>query len=297
MTKTGLDERTQEIRDIHTRYKFVYQIIGGMALVLLGVLIGAELFRNDRGYGTNLYTEVLSIAVTIFILDRLAQRREEKRELQREREKVEQAREQEKQRLIRDLGSEVNNVARKAAEELDAKGWLRDGSLQGVFLGSANLREARLWNANLQKANLIFANLREANLALANLRGANLGNANLHRVVLRSANLQGAKLWSANLKEANLQSANLHGAKFGIAELQKIGLDLHLENLRRANLEGADLTDANLETVDLTNADFDQHTILPNGDKWNSDTDLRRFTDPAHLNFWRSPAYPGKGEE
>jgi uncharacterized protein YjbI with pentapeptide repeats len=83
------------------------------------------------------------------------------------------------------------------------------------------------------------------------------------------ANLQGANLFNANLERANLWKANLEGAI-----------------LWRANLEGANLIATR----------FDEEKILPDRSKWTPDTDMRRFIDPEHDDFWRSnrrssPAY------
>src|SRR5690349_5497142 len=82
-------------------------------------------------------------------------------------------------------------------------------------------------------------------------------------------------LENANLKYAQLQDVSLEGA-----------------NLRGANLykgfpEGA-------RFVPATGAA--NPPILPDGTSWTPNTDMRRFTDPAHPIFWRSddpnsPAY------
>ena len=62
------------------------------------------------------------------------------------------------------------------------------------------------------------------------------------------------------------------------------------EELRRhgwlydGSLQGADLLGANLQ-----GARFD-YTTLPDGTKWIPDTDMTRFTDPDHPDFWRRGA-------
>jgi hypothetical protein len=65
-----------------------------------------------------------------------------------------------------------------------------------------------------------------------------------------------------------------------------------------ANLQGANLSYANLQGAVLEDAELNETTILPDGTQWTPDTDLKRFTDPKHPNFWRSdepdsPAYRG----
>ena len=104
---------------------------------------------------------------------------------------------------------------------------------------------------------------------------------NLQEADLRGANLQEAILWLANLQEANLRVASLQEA-----------------NLRVANLQEANLWGANLQGADLGGATFDENTMLPDGTKWTPGTDMGRFTDREHPDFWRSddpksPAYRG----
>jgi len=53
---------------------------------------------------------------------------------------------------------------------------------------------------------------------------------------------------------------------------------------------------SNLQGATLDGATFDQTTTLPDKTLWTPDTDMTRFTDPDHPQFWRSenpwsPAY------
>ncbi len=114
-----------------------------------------------------------------------------------------------KEELIQRVGSRVNILALQAAEELDAKGWLTDGTLQEAILQEANLQEARLNGADMQRADLSGANLNRARLLDANLNGANLVRANLSGATLFNTILDGA-----TLEGADLDGANLLGAEF-----------------------------------------------------------------------------------
>lgn len=123
--------------------------------------------------------------------------------------------------------------------------------------------------------------LRGADLAGANLQGARLSQAALPRAVLEGARLQRAILGRADLQGADLTGADLQGA-----------------NLWRARLQGARLYDANLQGAILDQVEWDDATFLPDRSHWTPGTDLRRFTDPSHPEFWRSdyswsPAYRG----
>lgn len=289
-----LTSREHEIVDLWRQYRFFYQILGGLLLVGLGVWIGSLLFSGDEGYSTNLYTEVLSIGVTVFVLDLLARHREE----QRQEHEL-------KLKLIREAASQVNDIANHAVEELRQRGWLEgeDGALKGANLFGANLQRVNLWGVNLAGAMLDHARLQAAvlhkalldgaSLRWANLQGAVLQRAQLAGACLRSANLQGAIFWMAFLARADLKRANLQECVLWQANLQEA--DLSQADLRRAQLEGADLTGGNLDDAALEDAEFDRHTILPDGRLWTADTDMRCFTDAEHPHYWRpAPDSAGK---
>lgn len=182
--------------------------------------------------------------------------------------------------LIKKFGSRDRGTAIVASEELRWLGLLCGGQLQGVDLQGADLREADLSSANLQKARLGGARLQKANLTYALLRWVELTSANL-----KSANMAYANLWRANLVEANLQEANLLRA-----DLQRA--NLWMANLRRANLREAFLQSAKLRDADLLGADLQgaklERAVLPDGTRWGQDTDMRRFTDSSHPDFWHS---------
>lgn len=100
------------------------------------------------------------------------------------------------------------------------------------------------------------------------------------------------------VRGADLREANLQGARLGDAKLASA--DLALANIA-PSFAVARLGDAN-----LAGAKFDENTILPNStfseyNKWTPDTDMTRFTDPNHPDFWRSddpesPAYRGEDD-
>jgi hypothetical protein len=210
---------------------------------------------------------------------------------------------QRKEELILQMGSPDNGFAAEAVRILRQKGWLADGNLEKVYLIGANLQSADLGGVNLQEAFLGKANLRGADLAGINLQGAYLTRANLRGADLIGGHLQLAKLEGADLRGAYMGSVNLEGADMRGVLL--VGADIRLANLQDvdlsyANLLGSYLSDANLLGVSLAGAIFNEATILPDGSLWSRTTDLTRFTDPNHPNFWRSdnpksPAYRARG--
>lgn len=193
------------------------QIIIPAYLVMVGILfmiVEAVISRSLRGLFLNLGTELIGAAGTYVLLSIIVGRVEQ-------RTADELAVEERKRQLIRQMGSRVHDVAIEAAEELHAKGWLHDGSLQGANLAGASLQGAlltpipqgevltgvdlqgvTLWYANLQKAALQGANLRDAALQGADLQEAGMQGTNLQGVALQATNLRGADLWGANLQGA-----------------------------------------------------------------------------------------------
>jgi hypothetical protein len=157
--------------------------------------------------------------------------------------------------------AEEEELAAKKADLIAQMG----SSVKDVAVAAAEelRRHGWLTDGSLQGAFLARANLQGASLAEAKLEGANL-QANLQGANLVRANLEGAVLMMANLEGARLIWANLEGAF-----------------LQEANLEGAFLPGANLQ-----GAKFNDETTLPDGTKWTPDTDMTRFTDPDHPDFW-----------
>ena len=260
----------------YAKFRPFFEYLGASVAVLFLLTIGAVLFTdaepliNDliggiSGYLTNVYTEVLSVAVTILFLDRLAQRREEKRRVKDLQE-----------RLVREAGSTVNSIAIRAIEELHNHGWLKgeSGVLKGIDLVEANLKNVSLLGANLREANLQESNLREAKLVVADIQRVNLVGTDLTK----------AKIWGCQLNNADLWQANLAGA-----------------NLMQVDFANANLAFANLKRAKLEQVQFNHKTVLPDAnyfgkdekgndiyDKyWTQDTDMTRYTDPNHPDFWQ----------
>lgn len=114
------------------------------------------------------------------------------------------------------------------------------------------------------------------------LKGARLLDARLEGVQLIEAKLQGAILINAKLQGAQLSFADLQGAQLFLA-------DLPGAILIGTNFKGADLREANLGRATLSLvAGFDEKTRLPDWAWWTPHTDIARFTDPKHPEFWRS---------
>ena len=291
---------------IDKQYPYVYSIIAGLVFVGIGIAVGYVVFADTASYTTNLFTEAISVALTVFVLNVLAERREQGRE---------------KQRLNLEMGSNDNGIALKALREAHSNRWLHDGTFrgmgwrkpnwQGAWLVSVDLEGIAIHEGNLQSVQIVGSNLKGAFLDGTDFRGAHLRNSELQGASLQWADLRGEKtiLWAAKMQGAKMWEAKMQKADLTVADLRQaemVRVDLEEANLAGADLRGAHLQGANLKNAELvettmgrTEAKFDETTYyLPDNTLWTPETDMKRFTDPDHPNFWRSdklksPAYRG----
>jgi len=107
-----------------------------------------------------------------------------------------------------------------------------------------------------------------ANKAVHELRG--LGKLTGEDSWTKFAKLGGnADLSNARLYDANFEGARLYGANLTKADLRNI------------NFRNADLTGVNLYKSNMTNAKFDEKTVLPDGNQWNSEINLSKFINDS----------------
>ena len=209
-------------------------LLAGLAVIVAGHV--AQHGWRWSGLLIDLYanvgSELSGMAITILLIDRFAVRRENER-LRRQ--------------LVRELGSNNVGLTARAALELEAQGWLDDGTLDAAMLSGASLAGARLEGARMPGAMLAGADLTRANLSRALLPGSNFVEATLLMANLEMADLAGASLLRANLCGADAGLAGFAGAS--LAEADLTGADLTGADLCRADLRGAVLKDARLDGV------------------------------------------------
>jgi len=239
----------------------VLLIVGGLIMILgYDYLHGAIRLQNIvADFYANAGAELISIAITVLVIDTLNQRRERRIESEQKRIAQEAEEEAEKKRLILHMGSPDNAIAVEAVRILKTHGWLDDGSLDGAYLAKANLQNVDLRVSRLKTAILFESNLRNADLFHANLQKANLIEADLQDGTFTMVNLKGAQMFQANVK-------------------------------------GTDLRFANLQEAQLHEIDIDESTTLPDETKFDPNEgleQLRRFTDSEHPDFWRPEPFPG----
>ncbi|MEM9951660.1 MAG: pentapeptide repeat-containing protein [Chloroflexota bacterium] len=337
MTDYTLDDRLAENRSAWTDYwtSLTLEGVGKMMLaVALFVAVAGALYwhggmpdlRTLTGdFYANISSELASIVITVFVLDRLNQRR---------------AKEDRKLELFRKAKSRSNDAAIEAVDQIRHEGiwddflmhhklneektdfyavkWsdvdLSRAHLENAYLSRAYLENADLSRAHLENANLSRAHLENANLIRAHLENANLSRAHLENVGLTEAHLENAKLTEAQLENANLSGAQLENAELFGAQLENA--ELFGAQLENAKLFGARLKNANLWIAplrgakDITDAQFNEQTVLPDAEHigydddrkpiydkyWTPETDMTRYTDPNHPDFWE-PEWAKKQRE
>ncbi len=110
--------------------------------------------------------------------------------------------------------------------------------------------------------------------------------------------LYGNSLKKISFFQANLANTILTNVNFSDSNLMAVNLENSI--LVNANLEGADLGGANLTDCLLAGTNLSNTTwrvvinpgekvitaIMPDGEFWTPETDLNRFTNPEHPDFW-----------
>jgi uncharacterized protein YjbI with pentapeptide repeats len=307
--------RWQEVyRTLQTEISYRWKIY---LVVILGIGCGVWRYQSYniehwQSFLNNFEAEFYGMLITVAGIYYFDKRRDDRRD--EERLKTE---------LLWQIHSRSNDVAISALDRLRVNGWLdliEKQNLREAKWAGADLREIDLSGANLELADLSGAHMASADLSgaimeLANLSSAIMELANLSGAHMRSTNLNGANMIRANLSGANMVSANLNGASMHRVNLSRanmvsanlnganmINANLSSATMWNANLRGAKMGGANLSDADIWAAHFYKQTQLPDETYWTAETDMTRFTNPDHPQFWRSDiptslTYQGKESE
>lgn len=186
-----------------------------------------------------------------------------------------------------------------------------DESLAATTVEAAKLAEATavvtvarartvtvLKSLDVTRRNLLSNFLRETALVTGKrgtlLTHVDLSEMDLSKTDFYNFNFTGSLFYRTNLSDANLLKTNLMNAY------------LHRANLRYAGFSGTNLRQAclhlaQLEHAHFENVQFDDKTVLPDGEiiawdidygaatytkYWSKDTDMGRYTDPDHPDFF-----------
>lgn len=158
-------------------------------------------------------------------------------------------------------------------------------NLRGAYLKESNLTNVNLEDSRLQAASFVLAIMENTRARGADLRQAEFFGTHLVNAVFTGADISRAGLKQSNIEGAHFENCDLRGTKFNNSNLRNAVFV-------NANLEGVLFEDADLHGADFSDAHFNEHTLLPDGSLWLSDTDLERFTNSDHPSFWRPPVQP-----
>ncbi|MEM9955698.1 MAG: pentapeptide repeat-containing protein [Chloroflexota bacterium] len=289
MTMSTLDKRLDESREARDQFwqGFTLERFGTVtSLIALAVLFGGlfliygnipNLKTLATDFYANISSELASIVITVLIVDRLNRQREKRDQV----EVQERLDEQELNRLKALLGSDERVVTKIAIAELRARDWLKgmlrntdfNGvNLEGENLSSVNLRGSKLSRANLQEARLYNMNLENCNFYKANLSGADISHTNLSRAYLHKSNVANASASRTDFRGTILWSANL----INVRDLEYAYFD-----------ETTVLPDARPLYDDNGSLMTDENDMFLYDSYWTPDTDMTRYSNPDHPEFWQ----------
>lgn len=176
--------KLKKLAQLFTLHNIAFLLMGLSILIgILGFGIQYHSF-SFRGLSNDFYanvsTELLSIAITVLVIDKLMEKREQN---------------EQKRQLVREVRSKDNAIAVRALQELISKKWAQKGALRWAHLIFANLQ-----NAYLKDVDLSYTWMRDATF-----EGAFMGGAKLKGSVLVGANFKNAtELTSKMLSEAKM---------------------------------------------------------------------------------------------
>lgn len=297
--------RWQDVQALWRANSWLYGLLGLLLGLILQPLLVA-LHTDAAALLRDAVPHILGGVFMVLLIDRLYLRRHSSSEIETLR-----------VRLLQQVAGQSNQLAVRAIADMRMHGWLmgEHGMLAGVNLANADLHDIDLSGANLSEARLGAADLTGTNLAHADLTRAEMFSVRMQGAVLKHTQMNDANLFSSKLKRcvfhaasaqnvdfsyttleaADFEGANLHGARMLSAMLRNV-------NFRAAQLGSVNFTNADLMNANFEGAHFDENTLLPDASTWTPQTDLRRFTDSTHAEFWRStsklsPAYHQKEDD
>lgn len=200
---------------------------------------GFDVGGLTRDFYANVSAELASIAITVLIIDKLIELRDSEKELMR---------------LKRLMTSRQNFVSTAAVGLMRARGWLFDGSLQGIDLRNANIAGAAMYDSDMSYALLSGADAQGVDLTRAILRGAVCNDANFDEAKLYNVALQDAELNRASFREAWLNGAKMENSRLVGADFD--GARLYTCKFHNACLRGTRFRNAHLNGVEFNDADL-----------------------------------------
>lgn len=131
-------------------------------------------------------------------------------------------------------------------------------AIDGIVLPDVDLSILNFSGARIRRAVLVGTDLSGSDLSAADLSGSSLTSASLREAIAPEAKFSFAKM-----ALTDCSSADFTNADFTNADLRLARLDGAI--LRKAKLQNADLSTANIENTVFDDAEFNRHTLFPDG--------------------------------
>jgi hypothetical protein len=181
--------------------EITYLVVGLMVGLVISQVLSA-ISTNIAGFFDSLAPEIVGIAFTVIVLNRLDASREHR--LIRDK-------------LIREMHSRHNPVTLQAIEELRVLEYLSNGALNGLELRGSNWKDANLYQADLRKADLTNAITENADFYEANLEGAIVDEVQL--------------AWCSTLRGATMPDGSRYDGRYALHHdldlMQRKGIDAY----------------------------------------------------------------------
>ena len=177
--------------------RFVTPYPTAILLALVAVLLLRTYKPNFEVLLPNVITDLFGVAITVLLIDTIYRVRSDS-----ELKKV----------LVSKLGSKNGTVATEALKEIEARGWLHDGTLYKAFLLSASLDGNSFMGADMRRAHLSFSSLQQTTWLETDLQGAFFDYVDLRKAQFYM--YSDGNLLQADISGASFANANLTGATF-----------------------------------------------------------------------------------
>lgn len=280
MNPQDLDAKLDELMKGQREYPISYPLILLGILLTVLILVG---FERIAHFGESVYTEAISIILTVGIIDVLNRHREKQKE----------------DRVHRILNA--NNG--KAFERPDGHKVFFEMMIRGLLKGHKtthfDISGFKAIGFDMKKCNLQFFNMTNSEwnrvdfsnsrFDWVDLSEATFSNCRLDNCYM-AGRIQEVQLANVTIRETTIR-ANADFAKVFHCDLKDC--DFSKSTLRNAYFSSANLSGVNFTSTDLTNAifsdcTFDSNTILPNGSRYDIKVgieQLNEFCDTSHVKY------------
>jgi uncharacterized protein YjbI with pentapeptide repeats len=284
MSSYGLDDRLREIKELREDYPVSFPI--ALAILIVGIMIGLG-FSIVNNFGQSLYTEAISVAFTVGILNVIDQYRTKKRQSALHN------------ILNWNLGKNPNApITHRIFFEM-----IVYEALSGRVTSYFDVSDFKGEGLKIRKAFFQHCNMRSTKWNKVDFGRSRFEWVDLGKVRFTSCLMDNTRMFSSCLDEAWFRNVSAQTSRLEIQmrHARVIRVDLRNSNLSGSSFEDSIFADVNLEGVNLSNTNlrgvyfddevrFNASTILPDGKPYDVSKgvdQLKRFIDPRTPDFFK----------